>query len=200
MKKLLKLSASVIAVSALTHAASAAYITGSVAFDGSVALDAPIPSATSFLSFDNAKVSTGTQSGDYLGSVGSAVMLEPLQFSPYVAPTNPLWSFSFGGKDFSFTFEDMVSTGSEALGAGLWRLDVAGTGTAMISGYDPTPGAFSITTTGDANATELGFGAFTFTAGSDPAPETVPDSGTSAALLGLGLLCAVSASRWKRNK
>lgn len=196
MTKLTKLGISVLAAFALSQAASAVMIEGSVAFDGSVSLDSPIPTATKFVSFTNAKVSTGTQTGDYVGTVGTTVSMESLDFSPFSVPTDPFWSFSFGGLDYAFTLDSLVTADIEFLGAGLWRLGVAATGVAMITGYDATPGAFSITTTGDASATDLGFGSFTFV----PTPPTfVPDASSSLVLLGFGLLVVASGRFIKRK-
>lgn len=170
------------AAAPLTHAVP---IDGTIAFDGSTSLDAPIPSATTFMSFTNSEVSVGTQSGVYLGTAGTSVMMEMIQFNPFVLPAQPLWSFAKDGVDYSFSLLSLDSVEVESLAEGLFSLTLAGQGMAMVTGYDDTPGAFSITTTGDAEATDLGFGAFTFTADSS---EQVPDSGTTVALLGSAML------------
>lgn len=171
----------VFAIFALTPLVGAIPITGHIAFDGSTSLDAPIPGATAFLSFTNAKVSVGTQAGTYLGTAGTSVMMEALQFSPFVLPAAPLWSFTSGAVDYSFELTSLSAVTVTDLGGGLYSLNVAGKGMAAVTGYDDTAGAFSITTTGNASATDLGFGAFTFTA------EQVPDAGSTLAILGLGL-------------
>lgn len=196
MKNIYKLGLSALAILSIAQAASAIAIQGYVAFDGSVSLDQPIPTATKFVSFTNSKVSVGTQTGAYVGTAGTAVTMEPLQYDPFLAPDTPFWSFSSGGLDYSFDFQSLTSLTAEALGNGLFRLTAAGVGIANITGYDPTPGAFSITTTGNASATNLGFGAFTFVAGTT---SQVPDSGTSLSLVAIGLVGIAGASRKLRK-
>lgn len=68
-------------------------------------------------------------------------------------------------------------------GASGSRLTYTGTGTAMLTGYDPTPGRFLLTAQGQASA-----GTFTFVAAADPVPEPASLSLFGAALVGLSLL------------
>lgn len=190
--KMTKQIIGVFAIFALTPLLGAIPITGHIAFDGSTTLDAPIPSATAFLSFTNAKVSVGTQAGSYVGTGGTSVMMEALQFSPFVLPAAPLWSFTSGAVDYSFTLTSLSAVSVTDLGNGLYSLNVAGSGMASVTGYDDTNGVFSVTTTGNASATELGFGAFTFTAA------RVPDAGSTLAILGLGLFGLIVLSRSRK--
>ncbi|MDQ8181067.1 VPDSG-CTERM sorting domain-containing protein [Pelagicoccus sp. SDUM812005] len=188
MKKLLLATIAIAAI----PAAFAVKIDGSIAFDGSTSLDAPVPSATSFDSFSNAKVSQGTQTGDYLGTGLTPVTFMPLDFT---TPTfGELWKFSIGSVDYSFVVNSIATVSRTALTGSLYQLAVSGTGTAMISGYEDTMGQFSLTTTGNASQTDLGFAGFSFTTA------TVPDSSSTAALLGLGLIGLISIQRRFKSK
>lgn len=179
-------------------AASAVLINGSISFRGSVNLDAPIPTANSFVSFEDVGVTVGTQTGDYVGTGGTTgVTMNGFQFSPTLAPdpVSPVWQFAVGPTNYSFVLDDIVSVTRMNLGAGLFSLQVAGTGTASITGFDSTPGAYSVTTTGDNVDTSLGFGAFTFVAGK----ERVPDGGTSILLFGLALTGLGVARKYRKS-
>jgi hypothetical protein len=55
-------------------------------------------------------------------------------------------------------------------------LNLEGQGVAYETGYDPTPGSWSITDTGRSATVTFGFSA------------TVPDAGATALLVGLGLV------------
>lgn len=175
--------------------ASAVFIEGRISFSGSVGLDAPILTTTAFTSFSGVEVTLGTQMGDYLGTGGTTgVSMSGFQFDPTLNPdpVAPLWEFTVGPTTYSFDLENLVSVTRSNLGAGLYSLQVAGTGTASITGFDDTPGAFSVTTTGDDDDTSLGFGSFTFVEGR----EVVPDGGASVFLLGFSLLGVCVFRHW----
>lgn len=184
LKKNLRNTLLFAAVTAAVPVAMAVKIDGAISFDGSTTLDAPIPGASAFLDFTEVRVSIGTQLGDYVGTGGSDVVMNPLTFSPFEAPMSALWSFTDDGKDYSFWLDSLNTVERTNLGAGLYQLSVSGGGTASISGFEDTAGVFSITTTGNTEATALGFGAFTFATETD----SVPDGGSAAMLLGAGLL------------
>lgn len=184
LKKNLRNTLLFAAVTAAVPVAMAVKISGAISFDGSTTLDAPIPGASSFLDFTDVRVSTGTQMGDYLGTGGANVSMNGITFSPFEAPMSALWSFTDDGKDYSFWLDSLTSVERTNLGSGLHQLSLSGSGTASITGFEDTGGVFSITTTGNTEATSLGFGAFTFATQTD----SVPDGGSAAVLLGAGLL------------
>lgn len=198
MKTSLKITALLGALIVSATSAFGVSINGSIAFDGSLVVDQPIENSPSeFLEFTTIKVSTGTQSGDYFGTAGSIVSMNVFSFSPFNGPISELWSFSHNGLDYSFDLNSVASITVSPLAGGLYTLSVAGSGVAHITGFDSTPGVFSITTTGGRNATNLGFGAFSFAAAADQ----VPDSSSTAILLGGALLGFVTISRkLKRNR
>lgn len=175
---------------ALIPAAMAVQINGSIAFDGSTVVDAPLPSATAFNSFSGAKVSLGTQSGVYLGTGGTAATFTPFAFS---GASGELWNFSLGATSYSFWIDSISSATSTALSPNLNLLSIAGTGMAKITGYEDTMGEFSFAITGNNSQTALGFSAFSFAAGKDT--HTVPDYGTSFSLLAVGLIGLAGMSR-----
>ena len=106
-------------------------------------------------------------------------------------PLNPLWSFVSAGKTYSFNLislhQDFVSSTA---------LVLSGLGTAFITGG----GSEKIATTGLWNFTgqTLGVSSFTFSSSADVnAPVTsVPDGGSTAMLLGSGLV----GFAWFRRK
>lgn len=198
MKTSLKITA---LLGSLVIAATSAFgiqINGSIAFEGSLELDQSISSSpTEFVTFSSVAVATGTQSGAYLGTGGTTgVTLTPFSFGSFPGSIAPLWSFSLGLTDYSFDLTALTSVSVTNLGSGLYQLAVAGTGMAYITGYDATPGAFSITTTGNSSSTQLGLGAFTFVT----ADREVPDTGSTAILLGAALLGFVTVSRKVKRK
>ena len=187
MKKLALITAAIAAI----PAAFAIQIDGSIAFDGSTSLNAPVPAATSFDTFDNAKVSQGTQTGDYLGTGLTPVTFMPLDFT---TPTlGQLWSFSMGSTDYSFMVDSISEVSLNNLTGGLFQLAVSGTGMAMITGFEDTTGYFSLTTTGNSSQTDLGFAGFSFTTA------RVPDAASTIALLGLGMVALVTFQRRSRR-
>lgn len=168
--------------------ASAAPINGEIAFSGSMTLDSAIPTAKAFTSFSAVSVSTGTQSGDYLGTALTPVSMNTFVFDPLVLPGSPypLWSFSHDGKDYSFALTSLtLKEVTTTPGSPLRGLRVTGLGIASITGFDDTYGGFSITTTGNTTATQLGFGSFTFATGREV---PVPDGGATFVLLGSSFL------------
>jgi len=96
-------------------------------------------------------------------------------FNPLAAPVSPLWWFSDGTNMYSFVMDavDIVAQSWDTL-------ELFGYGTLFITGYDPTPGTWSFST----SCKNVGCtGRFHFTTGAS----SVPEPGTLA-LLGFGLL------------
>jgi len=111
--------------------------------------------------------------------------MTPFTWNPAGAstPINPLWSFISSGITYSFNLSslhmDFVSPTA---------LVLSGLGTAFITG----PGTDKLATTGLWNFTgqTLGVSSFTFSSSADVTPPVnrVPDGGTTALLLGCGVL------------
>jgi hypothetical protein len=115
-----------------------------------------------------------SRDGDFASfvNVGDTVtMAEPWIFSPSTA-TPGLWSV--GGFTYDLTSATVVLQNADFL-------LIQGTGTISGNGFDPTPGIWNFTSQSpDAN------GIFSFSASGDFGG--VPDGGTTAALLGVGLI------------
>jgi hypothetical protein len=95
---------------------------------------------------------------------------------PPVESVDPLWTFSYDNITYSFDATSVVADWN----ASRSEWDIGGTGMAMISGYTPTKGTW----TENLSQTGASF-AFDATSGSS---ESVPDSGSGAALLGGAVL------------
>jgi hypothetical protein len=163
---------------------------GSIAFDGTVTLNNPIPTATAILSYTSPHVSLGTQTGAYAvaGIDGTAVTMQPFIFSPFVGPVLKVWDFWYLGVEYSF---DLYSPISVVKGVNpvthIPSLTLDGNGIAHI-GLDSANGAWELTTQG--RAVKLSFSAFSV---------ALPDGGTTALLLGFGLLSVGLAVRRSKS-
>lgn len=184
MKTLLKSLVGAATVAAFAVSAQAMMINGSISIGGAVTPTGSFPNVTS-LTFVNATVSASTQTGAYVGTDGSTVTMDsPLSINPL--PTLPLqiWSFVYNSDTYSFELNTMSVTQDTD------GLKIIGSGTADITGgvYDPTPGVFRLTT--QSGSATVSFSATT----------NVPDSGTTALLLGLGLLGLALGLTFRRAK
>ena len=156
----------------LVSAAQAAFISGSIAFGG--AYDTQ-PTSNNLLTatglkFKDVSVATNTQFGDYAAIPnGTAATYSDLTFSPFVA--GQLWTISVGPTTYSFWLDscNVLLHNSQVLA-------LTGTGTASMTGYEDTPGRWSITANKNGRS-------MSFSSGAD-----VPDAGTSIALFGAALL------------
>ncbi len=123
--------------------ASGATIAGQIGFTGTVTLNAPLATATSFTLFSNVEVDTGT--GDFAVPspvpAGTAVTIVAFAFEPFNAPVDPLWSFSVGEIDYEFALHT-VSVARTTIGGSSF-LSLSGTGTARITGFEDTPADFT---------------------------------------------------------
>lgn len=170
------LGAALVAALALTSAASAAFIKGSIdiaAFNSSVNIDKTL-NTVAFVDngppAGNAIVNGGTL--DFTGFLGATATYSNFTYSPFV-PISPLWALT----SFPVSFDLLAVSSIDETGTGLI---LTGTGTILALGYDPTPGTWSFSAD-QANASTL------FTFSSQTAP-SVPDGGTTVALLGFSLL------------
>ena len=100
-------------------------------------------------------------------------------YSPFL-PVSPLWSTTTAGLA-SFNLTSITSI-DEVVGLGL-----VGTGTAFLSGFDPTPGTWTFT------ASQTGS---TFSFDSINSSARVPDGGATLALLGVSFLGLGGARRF----
>lgn len=183
-KTLIKiLSVTSLAVGMLVCTASANTIKGNINFFGGVTLDnTDLSLATKVNTFNSAFVSSSTQ--DF--AANGAVFLTPVTFTTpwtFVSGAHPLlWSVA--GFTFDLTSSSIISQSSTFL-------NVSGTGTIKHLGFDDTIGVwtFTIPSAGDN-------GTFAFAAATQA---NLPDGGTTALLVGLGLLgMGLVARRGKR--
>lgn len=166
----------------IATAARADLINGVITFDGSVLLNGPIGTATGINAggWQNTKVED--VSGDFtpLVSSGDTVSISaPWSFNS--GPISNFWNVSLFYFDLDSSSIDYQSS---------MFLSVSGKGTVYSGGlYDPTPGIWTFSTQGPASS-----GKFSFSASA-----SAPDGGTTAILLGSGLMvlaCFRSRRRW----
>lgn len=168
----------------LSSRASPIPITGSLSFSGTTTINGTsFVTATAFTSFQNVTVGAPSAlSGNYVGTSGSAVTMTPFIWSPPTAstPVNPLWTFVSGGDTYSFDLNVLHVDYASTTG-----LLLSGLGTAFITG----PGSDFLATTGTWNLSSqtLGQSSFTFSS-TTTAPNSVPDGGTTATMLGGSLI------------
>ena len=180
----LKTALAIALAGAAFQQASAAWISGDISFQGTANLDAVVASSTQVVSVSNATVGIGTESGTYAGTDGAAVTFTGFTFSPLINGSLPvtLWSFTSGGK--SFSFQALSLTAATKVAGAIPFLNIEGIGVASATGYSDTPGSFSFTFTSK-KATGT-FAAYT----------VVPEPTTYAMVAGLGL---VGFGLWRRR-
>ena len=169
---------------------AAPYISGEIGFTGGATLNGSIASATAFNSIfgpigpgSDIPVVGGTANGSYAGvPAGTSVSFTPFAFN--VQPGSPiqLWTFALGPTTYSFEITSVfVSLQQPGF------LNIYGSGVAKITGYEDTPGTWSITDTG-LNGPVFTFGNVT----------VVPEPATSAMVLGFGALLLVARNRTRK--
>lgn len=167
------LAVSLLTAGGLASQASAAQVNGAITLAGGAKFDTnSLASATRVNAFSN--VSVKSLDGDFAGFVNvddPVSMATPWIFSPST-PTPGLWSV--GG----FTYD--LDSATVVLQTADFLL-ITGTGTISGNGFDPTPGMWSFT-----SQSPSANGIFSFSAGDQF--NGVPDGGTTASLLGIGLV------------
>jgi hypothetical protein len=172
---------------------AATYIYGDIAFTGGATLNGSLATATAFTSIfgplgpgNDVQVLFGA-TGDYAGVPGGTLAtFNAFAFNP--APVTPftLWTFTVGPTTYRFDIDSVVISFQGAF-QGIGFLNLQGEGTAHITGFDPTPGTWSITDTG-ANGPVFSFGNVT----------SVPEPSTSLFILGgFGLMLITTLRRRK---
>jgi hypothetical protein len=172
-----------LAVLATGVTAFGAQISGEISFDGTITFNtADIASATVITSFSNERVSAGTQMGNYSAVPDNTAVAfaEPINFAAFVGPVNNFYTFTLGPTTYSF---DLSTLSIVFQGPGF--LNLYGTGTANITGFDATPGFFRITA-------QEGINRFSFSASQG---NPVPEGGATVLLLGLALTAIGCARR-----
>lgn len=189
MNKLITLGSLLLAFAG-ANIASAAKINGDIYFTGAGLLDGSPGSAEAIDFFPNVQIDEFISTGDYSGlNPATTATFTDFTFGSVgtvgALAVNPLWVFtdSNTGLTYSFSLTHITLnafTGTQRL--------LEGRGVASISGgaYEDTEGFWSMSTSGT-NAT-VSFSAFT----------SVPDGGTTAALMGLGLVAAGMVARRRR--
>jgi len=175
----LKLIATIATIAIGAFAASsanAAMIQGDINIDGTGTLNGTgINDATQLTSITAALGNGST--GDYAGiASGTAVTFKDLNWTTAgytgALAIDDFWSFTSGGVTYTF---DLATITTNQVLAG--TLVIQGTGTAQATGYTDNPGGiFSLSSS--SSGTSISFSSTT----------SVPDSGHTAALLGLGML------------
>jgi hypothetical protein len=155
----------------------AAEINGDISFAGFVTLNDSLSSSTAITSFSDIQI-TSTD-GDYTGvplasTIDPGVTFNTFQFSPsFTTPTPTLWNFTYNNT----TYDMLFSTGSIVSQTSA-ALVLAGTGTAQITGFDNTPGTWSLAITQSGSTLS-----FASSNGAHGVPEPA-----SLLLVGLGLI------------
>ena len=191
VKKMIMICGLVLALTAtMALSAGATMITGDISFSGTTTFDnTNLNDATEFTSFSYVVVSGTGGIGDY-GSVtaGTSVTFSAFGFrapNEETATSFKLWEFTSDGVTYSFyatTTSIVVSYSNSG------NIVIEGSGYATKSGYDDTPGTWSITAN-SAGATA----SFSSSATAVPEPATI-------LLFGLGIVGLAIFGRRKRGK
>ena len=182
MKKHMLHLAVTAAFALIATSAQAGFISGGIGFAGQ---GTPTGGAdwsnNTGVSFGAGAVTTGTGTYSGITPFVTLVTFTNFAFDPTLTPSpvNPLWSFTFGGVNYSFIMNS-VSIGP---GRTESNLVLNGLGTLKADGYEDTDGSWNFT--GSTTARNFSVAS---TSGAVPLPGTL-------ALLGLGLFGAAGATR-----
>jgi hypothetical protein len=160
-------------------AAHAVPITGSIDMSGTATLNSTfLGSATAATAFSGATVG-GSPTGTFAGTFGASVT-----WSGFSWPSNvlvaPLWTFVSGANTYSFDLAS-VSISSQTNSF----LNLMGSGTLHVTGFDDTPGLWSFTISNPGGGAHPNF---VFTFANSQTAAGVPDGGMTVALLGIAFV------------
>jgi hypothetical protein len=145
-------------VVATWSAEAAPLVTSEISFDGGAVLNGSLDAATFYVEIHGPSGPgtggpiVGGASGSFSGALGAVADFTAFQFTP--APLSPfqLWSFTVGPTSYSFDVTSLVVQSQTAE-----ALSIQGAGFAYVTGFDPTPGTFSITSAAGTGSTAIGF-------------------------------------------
>jgi hypothetical protein len=178
--------------------AQAGPITGSISFSGAAqpwgGTNWFNTTGVDFLAASATVQSSPVPTGTYVGTQGTATIFSDFIFDPFPADgVAPLWTFTKSGITYSFDYLVLGSLARVGNDVSSSISILNGTGMLYATGFDATPGLFSLTAQGFG---ALGGGQSTFSfSASDVATATVPDPGSSMLLLGIGLTGVATARR-----
>jgi hypothetical protein len=154
-------------------------INGAIDMSGTATLnDTLLGSATAATAFTAVTVG-GTPTGTFTGTFGTSVTWKAFSWPSNVL-VDTLWTFMFSGKTYSFDLAN-VSVFSQDNSF----LNLMGSGTLHVSGFDDTPGSWSFTISNPSGGEHSNF---EFTFANSQTAAGVPDGGATVALLGLTLV------------
>jgi hypothetical protein len=172
--------------------AQATTINGTITFNGTLTAQILSGGTIDGINWGPPANTVSTVDGDYSSvSIGTSTTFTNFQWnSSTLAITTPAitpfveWTFTIGATTYDFILDTPLTTGTithtKVGRKNVWSVNVIGSGTAQITGFEDTVGVFTVSGTG--NAAHLSFDASGIADG-DP----VPDGGSAVALLGIAL-------------
>jgi hypothetical protein len=172
--------------------AQATTINGTITFNGTLTAQILSWGTIDGINWGPPANTVSTVDGDYSSvPIGTSTTFTNFQWnSSTLATTSPSitpfveWTFTIGSTTYDFILDTPLTTGTithtKVGRTNVWSVNVIGSGTAQITGFEDTVGVFTVSGTG--NAAHLSFDASGIADG-DP----VPDGGSAVALLGIAL-------------
>jgi hypothetical protein len=167
------------AVALVSNSAKANVVWGNIDFSGTAGITGTIAAqnVTTVTPNNPMDVQSSTEMGDYTGIANlTPVTFSTLTVAHVASESSPLWTFDVGGVTYAFT---ATSENYAYTTFGTPSLTIGGTGWASITGDTSAFGDWSVQITGTGS---------TFSFQSNANVQQVPDSGTTALLISLGLL------------
>lgn len=137
--------------------------------------------------------------GDYSLTGGALATFNAISYTgtgtgaTLTTPVDPLWTLTVSGITYSFDLTSLLNADVNPNSVYL-----SGMGTAYITGYAATEATWSLEGTGANEQFEIDFSTTSTTSGSSGG-STVPDGGTTAMMLGLGLgACGLFGRKFQR--
>ena len=172
--------------------AQATTINGTITFNGTLTAQILSGGTIDGINWGPPANTVSTVDGDYSSvPIGTSTTFTNFQWngstlaitSPSITPFVE-WTFTIGSTTYDFILDTPLTTGTithtKVGRTNVWSVNVLGSGTAQITGFEDTVGVFTVSGTG--NAAHLSFDASGIADG-DP----VPDGGSAVALLGIAL-------------